>query len=89
MDKEQLDKIADDIRNDFEEMGAARELAFQRSRPLIGVCARAIRAIHRDEWDVAEAVKITKSGLSPHFPPESKERARDALSWCHLPTMCV
>jgi CubicO group peptidase (beta-lactamase class C family) len=26
------------------------------------------------EWDVAEAVQITKSGLSPHFPPEPKER---------------
>lgn len=56
MDRDQLDRIADDIRNEFEEMGAARDLALQRSRKLIAICARAIRAIHRDEWEIAEGM---------------------------------
>lgn len=56
MDRDQLDRIAEDIRNEFEEIGAARDLAFQRSRKLISVCARAIRAIHRDEWDLAQGM---------------------------------
>lgn len=53
MDRDQLDSIVDEIRNEFEDVDAARDLAFQRSRKLISICARAIRAIHRDEWDKA------------------------------------
>lgn len=50
---EQLESIADDIRETFEEINTARDLAYQRSRQLTRVCARAIRAIHREEWDLA------------------------------------
>jgi len=63
VDRDQLDRIADNIRNELEEMGAARDLAFQRSRKLIGVCARAIRAIHRDEWEIAEGL-ISEASLA-------------------------
>ena len=50
---EQLESIADNIRETFEEVNTARDLAYQRSRQLTRVCARAIRAIHREEWDLA------------------------------------
>ena len=50
---EQLDSIADNIRETFEEVNTARDLAYQRSRQLTRVCARSIRAIHREEWDLA------------------------------------
>jgi len=50
---EQLESIADNIREAFEEVNTARDLAYQRSRQLTRVCARAIRAIHREEWDLA------------------------------------
>lgn len=39
-----LDAIADTIRN----------RAYERSRRLISVCARAIRAAHREEWEEAQ-----------------------------------
>ena len=54
MDRDHLDSIADDIRHDFDAVNKAREGAFQRSRQLIAKCARAIRAIHREEWSTAE-----------------------------------
>lgn len=52
----QLDDIADTIRGRFEEIGAARDLAYNRSRSLTAVCARAIRAVHREEWETAESL---------------------------------
>jgi translin len=49
-----LETIAEEIRSVFEETHAARELALKRSRELIRICARAIRAMHREEWESAE-----------------------------------
>jgi translin len=48
-----LDSTADGIREEMEMMNAARDKAYQRSRQLISVCARSIRAIHREEWETA------------------------------------
>jgi translin len=53
---DQLDELAEQIQAEFEATSAARDQAYQRSRSLISVCARAIRAIHREEWDTAEAL---------------------------------
>lgn len=50
---EQMEQISDDIRNRMEEINAARDQAYQRSRQLTRVCARSIRAIHREEWELA------------------------------------
>ncbi len=53
---DQLDTTADQIRAEFEQMNTARDQAYQRSRELISLCARAIRAIHREEWRPAETL---------------------------------
>lgn len=53
---ENLDQTAEIIRQDFEQASAARDKAYQSSRSLIRLCARAIRAVHRDEWETAEAL---------------------------------
>ena len=52
----ELDQTADIIRQDFEAVSAARDKAYQSSRSLISLCARSIRAIHREEWTAAEAL---------------------------------
>lgn len=62
---DQLDTTADQIRAEFEQVNTARDHAYQRSRELISLCARAIRAIHREEWPraeslIAEAKKATE-----------------------------
>ncbi|MCP4422751.1 MAG: haloacid dehalogenase [Chloroflexi bacterium] len=44
------------MRAQFEKVNAARDLAYQRSRKLISLCARSIRAIHREEWQTAETL---------------------------------
>jgi translin len=49
-----LDQITDTIRNEFEEVNNARDKAYEESRRLISVCAKSIRAIHREEWETAE-----------------------------------
>lgn len=59
-----LDELAELIRLEFEQTNTTRDQAYQRSRALISLCARAIRAIHRDEWDralslIAEAKAAT------------------------------
>jgi translin len=53
---EQLGDLADTIREEFEQISAARDQAYQRSRKLISLCARSIRAIHREEWETAESL---------------------------------
>jgi translin len=50
----ELDTAAETIRAYMEQVGSARDKAYQQSRSLIALCARSIRAIHREEWDTAE-----------------------------------
>ncbi len=61
-----LEKIADEVRKEFDAITEAREQALTAARSLTRHCAHAIRAIHRQEDDVAaaelkEASKIAKS----------------------------
>jgi translin len=60
---ENLDQTAEIIRQEFEKKNAARDKAYQSSRELIRLCARAIRAVHREEWDTAEAL-IAEAGAA-------------------------
>ena len=60
---ENLDQTAETIRQEFEKKNAARDKAYQSSRELIRLCARAIRAVHREEWDTAE-VLIAEAGAA-------------------------
>jgi translin len=48
-----LERIADRVQADFEARNDARDEALRRSRELIRVCATAIRASHRNEWNSA------------------------------------
>jgi translin len=53
---ENLDQTAENIRQEFEKKNAARDKAYQSSRELIRQCARAIRAVHREDWQTAENI---------------------------------
>lgn len=53
---DQLDQTAETIRRHMERIDQARDQAYQRSRSLVALCARSIRAIHREEWDSAEGL---------------------------------
>lgn len=55
---DQLELLAEEIRQEFERVNAARDQAYQRSRELISLCARSIRAMHRSEWDTADALLV-------------------------------
>jgi translin len=55
-----LNTIAETIRAAFIAKSSARDEAIARSRELIRHCAEAIRAMHRREWDKAEA-KLTQA----------------------------
>jgi translin len=50
-----LDDLAEGVRSRFAEKNAARDSAINRSRELIRLCSEGIRAIHRREWETAEA----------------------------------
>jgi translin len=55
---ENLMKIADDIRAEFDAKNAARDKALVTSREAIRFCANSIRSIHRGEFD--EAAELLK-----------------------------
>jgi len=69
-----LEKIVDNIRQGFEAKNAVRDQALSRSRTLIRHCSTAIRAVHRDEWPVADheltqakaLVEALQADLEPH-----------------------
>jgi len=48
-----LEKIAQRIQADFKARNEARDEALRRCRELIRLCATAIRASHRDDWETA------------------------------------
>jgi translin len=48
-----LEKIAEQVREEFDALTAARDKALAKARTLIRHCSRAIRAIHREEREVA------------------------------------
>jgi translin len=50
-----LNAIAEVIRQDLTRRTAARDAAIAQSRELIRHCAECVRAIHRREWDAADA----------------------------------
>lgn len=53
--------LSDEVRSVLDTRFAARERAITESRNVIRAAANAIRALHRSEWDEAEAL-ITQSG---------------------------
>ena len=69
-----LEKIAQRIQADFEARNEARNEALRRSRELIRLCATAIRASHRDDWDAARELLAqadavadgTREALAPY-----------------------
>jgi translin len=50
-----LDSIAEAIREELEAKNAARDDALARSRSLIRHCANTIKAIHREKWEEADS----------------------------------
>lgn len=56
---DELNVIADDIRAYLTAQTEARDRAINRSRELIRNCAESIRAIHRRDWDTADARLVT------------------------------
>ena len=59
-----LEEIAKRIQADFEARDEARNAALRRSRELIRLCATAIRASHRDEWDTARELLAQADGVA-------------------------
>ncbi|HEC22485.1 MAG TPA: haloacid dehalogenase [Chloroflexi bacterium] len=50
---DELEQIAEAIREEFEAKNTARDEALARSRTLIRYCANTIRAVHRTAWEEA------------------------------------
>jgi len=51
-----LDRIVEQIRDEFEAKNTVRDAALQRSRTLIRHCANTIRATHREDFEEARAL---------------------------------
>jgi len=61
MDK--LDQITEQIHQSFEARTKARDQALKQARRLTRFCANAIRAVHRDECDLAQEHLASAKGL--------------------------
>lgn len=71
-----LDEIADRIRQSFDARTAARDQALAQTRLLTRHCANAIRAVHRDEYELAvqhldgarQLVQALQTDLAERYP---------------------
>jgi translin len=61
---DRLEVIGEEIRADLSARDAARDEALRRSRELVRLCATAIRAIHREEWDAAGQLLAQANGIA-------------------------
>lgn len=61
--KDNLDKIADEVRQGLIAKDASREKALPLSREAIRYCSTAIRSMHRHEYEAAAAMLKTARGL--------------------------
>lgn len=68
-------RASDSIRAAFVAKNAARDAAISRSRELIRHCAEAIRAIHRREWDAAQAKLATAQASADELRAGIKDYA--------------
>jgi translin len=60
---ENLDSLADRIHQSFKAQNRARDQALDQARVLTRHCAQAIRAVHRDEWAVAQEHLAEAGGI--------------------------
>jgi translin len=82
-----LDSIADRIRNDFTAKSRARDTALERARTLTRHCSNAIRAAHREERAAArqhiaagrEIVEAIRADLAPYPDLYHAGYTQDAL----------
>jgi translin len=82
-----LDTIVEGIRDELEAKSSVRDTALQRSRALIRHCANAIRAVHRGDFEDAEALLTTTreaayeltEGVGPYPDLYYAGYTRDAL----------
>lgn len=82
-----LQEIALDVRLRMEALNEAREITLKRTRELIGMCAKSIRSIHREEWESAESqlamtkvsAEILISGTQEHSELYYAGYTQDAL----------
>ncbi|HLF75289.1 MAG TPA: haloacid dehalogenase [Anaerolineales bacterium] len=62
-----LEKIADEIRQNFDLRTTMREQALARARQLTRACSLAIRAVHRDDKEAMEAHLTEARGLADNL----------------------
>lgn len=70
---ERLETIAEQIHQAFEARTNARDDALSQARTLTRYCANAIRAVHRDEFDVAREKLEQASSIASSFQTELEE----------------
>ena len=70
---ERLDDIAEQIHQAFETRTDARDEALSQARTLTRYCASAIRAVHRDEFDVARENLALASSIARSFQTDLVE----------------
>ncbi len=83
----QLDEITEQVHGSFEARTAARDQALSQTRTLTRHCANAIRAVHREEYDLArhhlddarELTHLLQSGLKPYPELYFSGYTQDAL----------
>jgi translin len=69
---EQLEDTAAEIRSDFAAQNEVRDNALRTSRELIRLCATAIRASHRNDWDDAQKLLKQADRLASDIAKELK-----------------
>ena len=72
-----LEKIAEQIRDNFEIRTAARDEALKQARQLTRACSLAIRAVHRNDYDTMEGFLTEAQKLATKLRDDLKDHHPD------------
>lgn len=68
-----LERIAEQIRQSFDQRNAARDEALKQARKLTRACSLAIRAVHRNEFDVMEGYLAEAQSVADKLRSDLKD----------------
>ncbi len=68
-----LEKIAEQIRQNFDQRNAARDDALKQTRKLTRACSLAIRAVHRNEFDAMEGFLAEAKSVADKLRSDLKD----------------
>ena len=84
---ENIDTVSETIRETFVQIDSVREDAYKISREITKICANAIRAVHRSEWELAESLTAEAREMATQMVSATRDHPQ--IHWAGYTQDCL